>query len=175
MVRFFKSFLKILFSSKGRISQSVYFLNLFLLLIIIPPTFLLVRNLAFLSAAVLGGGSEKDLINSSIVLFCLEILTIIYYIFCLISKRLHDINRSVLSGVLVFIISAFLQLINAFSLLDFFLHFYYFSILLQRSSFFGYAVYFMGLSFFIIFALILGFIPGTKGPNKYGPEPLQSE
>lgn len=116
--------------------------------------------LQFVSALVLGGvvvaASTDELVWVSIPLGALLILGSFALSLCNCVKRLHDIGFSGWWMALLFFVSLFFSLGSVFA-----------------SDVDGGAAN-IGAGFNLICLILLGSLPGTQGPNRYGDPPGQT-
>lgn len=149
--------LKDVFDPKGRIDRLTYFIYGLVLRIIS----VILAGTVFFLASFLGDVAETYVEEYSTLAKVVIALPLLYGVFCVYAKRLHDLNMPAALGVLGFIdiiltvISAFIS--NA-----------------SMSPTMAYTI--MGIVVFVIvaFHLLLLFVPGTKGENRYGLNNLGS-
>jgi uncharacterized membrane protein YhaH (DUF805 family) len=135
-------FSSLLFSFTGRLNRASYWLATIGLLIVA----VLVLTAAFTIAA----RSAVTIMVASVVL-----LVVIWGVLALITKRLHDRNKSASWVLLFYFVPPILQAIG------------------HRTGSTGLILGLVGFGISIWATVELGFLRGTAGPNSYGPDPLR--
>ncbi len=144
------SFGQFLFSLNGRISRSQFWLKWFL------PVIAVYVGLGLVMGAAFGGGSFRAA-GAVFVLMLILDLVLLWPNIAVMVKRIHDRNKS---GwiVLAFYVPLFLSIVARMSI----------GIGHPVAVFFNLIVLAVGIWFLIDF----GFMRGTIGENRYGPDPV---
>lgn len=148
------------FSAKGRISRKQFWLNFVLPML---GVYLVVAIVVGGLMAVAGGGDNPAILGLVGLIALPVYIGVVWASVCVGSKRFHDRNMSgwwVLWFMLIGIAIVVLQQ----------------GAILVMGPEAG-AIVILLLSLVSLIAsiaqlVILGFLPGTKGPNQYGPDPL---
>jgi len=133
------------FSFRGRINRQPYWLaTLFMIVLALAVVF------ASLSAGLMAGGGA--------LLLLVIYIPLVWAGFALAVKRLHDRDKSAWWLLVFYIVPGFLQGIGR--ALD------------ETSWSLGLVLLLAGFGLSIWGLVEIGFLRGTRGPNRYGPDPL---
>ena len=157
------------FSAKGRVCRKDYWIKYILMIMGVSIVFsLLVGALMAAGGATGGGAPSMIMLAIAGILYVVFSIAVTWVQVCVSAKRFHDRNMSgwwVLWSMLIILAMYAIMGFGAF--------------LMESSggsnpiggilmAVGGFAVFAVAIALFVI----LGFLPGTKGPNQYGPDPL---
>jgi uncharacterized membrane protein YhaH (DUF805 family) len=148
---------QLLFSFRGRINRAPYWLaTIGVVLVYSVVVVALVAGMWGVGRAEGGGIGLLVLLG---VIFGVVVILLLWNMLALAAKRLHDLNKSAWWIVPYYVLPSILQLPASLSTV-----LPATNLLLDLIS--------VAISAWVL--VELGFLPGTVGPNRFGPDPLQA-
>lgn len=150
--------IKDIFDPKGRIDRLTYFIYGAILGIIS----VVIQGPLLAFSAVLGDTAQSYISEYPAIYLALVVLPLLYGQFCIYAKRLHDLNLPAILAVPLFgeiifnVVFSFVPPLEEFNLEP--------KMLATIGMILGGAI--------IVAHLLLLFVPGTRGPNRYGSNNL---
>ncbi len=155
--------MQFLFSAKGRISRKQFWLNFVLPLLGVYLVVIVVIGGLLAATGALSGDPNPIMLGLAGLIALPIYIAVVWASVCVGSKRFHDRNMSGWWVLWFMLISVGIAVVQ------------YGSIGLMGAQAAGIIVMICGLASFVVSIaqlVILGFLPGTKGPNQYGADPL---
>ena len=152
-----------LFSAKGRISRKQFWLNFVLPLIGIYLVVVVVAGALFGFSGVAAGGEPNPIIFGVIGLIAIPLyIAIVWASICVSAKRFHDRNMSGWWVLWFFLIGLAVAAAQYGAIM---------ALGPDVGGMIAMVATVISMILSLVQLVILGFLPGTKGPNKYGADP----
>lgn len=141
---------QLLFSFSGRLNRKPYWLTT--LAVILIFLVIIVLGFAFGGAALMTG--DMSALGIALLVLLIAYIPLLWIGLAIGAKRLHDRNKSAWWLVLFWLVPAILQGAG------------------DRTEGLGLVLMLAGFAISIWGLVEMGFLRGTVGPNRYGPDPL---